>query len=40
MILETHHLIDYSEDPISDYDTVYYPPLFPMHSLCIPEVGE
>ena len=29
-----------SEDPISDYDRVYYPPLFPMHSLCIPEVGE
>ena len=29
-----------SEDPLSDYDRVYYPPLFPMHNLCIPEVGE
>ena len=29
-----------SENPLSDYDRVYYPPLFPMHNLCIPEVGE
>ena len=29
-----------SEDPNSDYDRVYYPPLFPMHNLCIPEIGE
>ena len=29
-----------SEDPNSDYDRTYYPPLFPMHNLCIPEIGE
>ena len=29
-----------SPDPDLDNNRVYYPPLLPMHSLCVPEVGE
>ena len=29
-----------SADPLEETDKVYYPPFFPMHSICIPEVGE
>ena len=31
-----------ADDPAPDESTnrVYYPPLFPMHNLCIPEIGE
>jgi len=27
-------------DPLIDPNRIYYPPLFPMHNLCIPEIGE
>ena len=29
-----------SANPQLESDRVYYPPLFPMHNLCVPEVGE
>ena len=29
-----------SEDPDFDSSRIYYPPLSPMHNLCIPEIGE
>ena len=29
-----------SPDPELDSDRIYYPPLLPMHNLCVPEVGE
>ena len=28
------------EDPLATQDKIYYPPLFPMHTICIPEIGE
>tara|TARA_Y100000310_G_scaffold32711_1_gene30978 strand:- start:389 stop:2008 length:1620 start_codon:yes stop_codon:yes gene_type:complete len=28
------------ENPLSTQDKIYYPPLFPMHTICIPEIGE
>ena len=27
-------------DPTDQETKVYYPPLFPMHTICIPEIGE
>ena len=29
-----------SSDPLEETERTYYPPFFPMHNLCIPEVGE
>tara|TARA_R110000824_G_scaffold5816_1_gene26743 strand:+ start:213 stop:1838 length:1626 start_codon:yes stop_codon:yes gene_type:complete len=28
------------EDPLANKNKIYYPPLFPMHTICIPEIGE
>ena len=28
------------EDPLATQDKIYYPPLFPVHTICIPEIGE
>ena len=28
------------EDPLATVDKTYYPPLFPMHTICVPEIGE
>ena len=28
------------ENPLATQDKIYYPPLFPMHTICIPEIGE
>ena len=28
------------EDPLVTQDKIYYPPLFPVHTICIPEIGE
>ena len=28
------------EDPLATQNKIYYPPLFPMHTICIPEIGE
>ena len=27
-------------DPTNQQTKIYYPPLFPMHTICIPEIGE
>ena len=27
-------------DPTNQQNKIYYPPLFPMHTICIPEIGE
>ena len=29
-----------SADPLEETERTYYPPFFPMHNICIPEVGE
>jgi len=31
---------DDTANPLIDPNRIYYPPLFPMHNLCIPEIGE
>ena len=28
------------EDPLATQDKIYYPPFFPVHTICIPEIGE
>ena len=28
------------ENPLATQDKIYYPPLFPIHTICIPEIGE
>ena len=28
------------ENPLAAQDKIYYPPLFPVHTICIPEIGE
>ena len=28
------------ENPLATQDKIYYPPLFPMHTICVPEIGE
>ena len=33
-------LDDDTPNPEGDYDKIFYPPLFPMHNICIPEIGE
>ena len=33
-------LDDSSTDPLEETERTYYPPFFPMHNICIPEVGE
>ena len=33
-------LDDSSPEPLEENERTYYPPFFPMHNICIPEVGE